>query len=138
MRDEEVRGVNSEMLSTSAHEILWTKPDLMEEQWEFTHHPEKQDFYQRHAIGWDQILSAFDQGHLEYYPRSGFLGDIPVALSYHLYEDYAKYLAKAKRGYRLNYSKMEDELHRLGALTLPAPIILQSAREALLFSGYRR
>lgn len=126
------------MLSKSALTILWTKPDLLEERWEFFHHPEKQDFYRRHAIGWEQILSAFDQGHLKPYPRSDLLGGIPVALSYHRYEDYAKYLAKAKRGYRLNYSKMEDELHRLGTLTLPAPIILQCRPEALMFSGYRR
>jgi hypothetical protein len=110
----------------------------LEEQWEFFHHPAKQDFYQRHDIGWDRILAAFDQGHLEPYPRSDHLGGTPVALSYHRYEDYAKYLAKAKRGYRLNYSRMEDELHRLGTLTLPAPIILQSGGEALMFSGYRR
>jgi hypothetical protein len=131
-------GVTGEMLTTSAQTIFWTKPDLLEEQWEFFHHPEKQDFYQRHDIGWDQILSAFDQGYLKSYPRSELLDGIPVALSYHRYEDYAKYLAKAKRGYRLNYSKMEDELHRLGTLTLPAPIILQCGREALMFSGYRR
>jgi hypothetical protein len=33
---------------------------------------------------------------------------------------------------------MENQLQRLGTLTLPAPIILQCNGEALLFSGYRR
>jgi len=46
-------------------------------------------------------------------------------------------LAKAKRGYRRNYSLMEESLQRLGTLTHPAPIILQCGGEALLFSGYR-
>jgi hypothetical protein len=33
---------------------------------------------------------------------------------------------------------MEEELQRCGILTMKAPIILQCADEALLFSGYRR
>jgi hypothetical protein len=61
-----------------------------------------------------------------------------VTLSYSSYDDYARYLAKAKRGYRRNYSLMEDALQCQGALTLPAPVILQCGNEALLFSGYRR
>jgi hypothetical protein len=126
------------MLSTSSLTIHWAKPDIATEQWEFDRHPNKQVFYQRHGIGWEQILTGFDAGHLEPYPRSERIGVVPVALSYSSYDDYARYLAKAKRGYRRNYSLMEDALQRLGTLTLPAPIILQSADEALLFSGYRR
>jgi hypothetical protein len=61
-----------------------------------------------------------------------------VALSYSSYDDYARYLARAKRGYRRNYSLMEDALQRQGNLTLPAPVVLQCGAEALLFSGYRR
>jgi hypothetical protein len=126
------------MLSTSSLTIEWAKPDIATEQWEFDRHPDKQGFYQRHGIDWEQILAGFDVGHLEPYPRSERIGRVPVALSYSSYDDYSHYLAKAKRGYRRNYSLMEDTLQRLGTLTLPAPIILQSAGEALLFSGYRR
>jgi hypothetical protein len=126
------------MHSTSTLTIEWVKPDLAAEQWEFAHHPDKQGFYQRHSIAWGQILSAFDAGRLVPYPRSERINGIPVALSYSSYDDYARYLAKAKRGYRRNYSLMEDALQRQGTLTLPAPVILQCGGEALLFSGYRR
>ena len=126
------------MHSTSAHRIDWVKPVLDEEQWEFFHHPAKQEFYRRHAIDWDLIVATFDRGTLEPYPRSDRIGDIPVFLSYHTYEEYSTYLARAKRGYRKNYTKMEEELQSSGALTLKAPIILACRGEALLFSGYRR
>ncbi|GFE56609.1 hypothetical protein [Geobacter sp. AOG1] len=126
------------MLSTSNLTIEWVKPDIASERWEFSNHPEKQGFYLRHNIGWDQILSGFDAGRLVAYPRAGLINGVPVELSYSSYDDYARYLAKAKRGYRRNYSLMEESLQRLGTLTLPAPIILQCGDEALLFSGYRR
>jgi hypothetical protein len=126
------------MHSTSNLTIHWVKPDIAVEWWEFSQHPDKQEFYLRHSIDWGQILSGFDAGRLVPYPRSARIAGIPVALSYSSYDDYARYLAKAKRGYRRNYSLMEDALQRLGTLTLPAPIILQCNREALLFSGYRR
>ena len=58
--------------------------------------------------------------------------------AYHTYDDYCRYLAKAKRGYRLNYNRLEEALQRAGHLTLPAPIVLQAGNEALLFAGYRR
>lgn len=126
------------MHSTSSLTITWVKPELSCEEWEFTTHPDKQGFYRRHGIGWEQIQSAFDGGRLEPYPRSDRINGIPVALSYSSYDDYARYLARAKRGYRRNYSLMEDALQRQGTLTLPAPIVLQCNNEALLFSGYRR
>jgi hypothetical protein len=66
------------------------------------------------------------------------LNGIPVSLSYSSYDDYSRYLAKAKRGYRRNYTKMEEELQRCGTLNLKAPIILVCGNEGLLFSGYRR
>jgi hypothetical protein len=126
------------MRSTSSLTIEWVKPDITTEQWEYSGHPDKQSFYQRHNINWEQIKSGFDEGLLTPYPRSERINEMPVALSYSSYDDYARYLAKAKRGYRRNYSLMEDALQRLGTLTLPAPIILQHNNEALLFSGYRR
>jgi hypothetical protein len=126
------------MHSTSSLTITWLKPAITTEQWEFSKHPEKQAFYLRHNIRWEQILSGFDAGHLAAYPRSDRINGIPVALSYSSYDDYSRYLAKAKRGYRRNYSLMEEALQRLGTLTLPSPIILQCGGEALLFSGYRR
>jgi len=126
------------MVSTSALSIHWIRPDLHEEQWEFFRHPAKQEFYHRHAIGWDHVVTAFASGHLAPYPRSGSLMELPVALSYHTYEEYSTYLARAKRGYRKNYAKMEEALQRSGTLTLQAPIILACTGEALLFSGYRR
>ena len=124
--------------STSTLAITWFKPSLEEEQWEFFHHPRKQEFYQRHAIGWEQLLAAHDRGRLVPYPRGDRIQGLPVALSHAGYDDYARYLAKAKRGYRLNYSKMEEALQRAGSLTIPAPIILCADGEALLFAGYRR
>jgi hypothetical protein len=126
------------MLSTSRLGIHWVTPDIVTEQWEFSGHPDKQEFYRRHGIEWEQILAACDSGQLTPYPRGERINGIPVALSYSSYDDYARYLAKAKRGYRRNYSLIEDALQRQGALTLPAPIILQCGDEALLFSGYRR
>jgi hypothetical protein len=126
------------MLSTSNLTITWVKPDISCEEWEFTSHPAKQKFYQSHGISWDHILSGLDDGRLTPYPRSERIHGIPVALSYSSYDDYAHYLAKAKRGYRRNYNLMEEALQSHGSLTLPAAIILQSGDEALLFSGYRR
>ena len=126
------------MRSTSALSINWLKPDLMNEEWEFSRHPDKQEFYRRNSIDWGQLLSGFEAGSLTPYPRSGCISGTPVALSYSSYDDYTHYLAKAKRGYRQNYSRMENELQRNGSLTLPAPIIVQCGGEALLFAGYRR
>lgn len=126
------------MRSSSTLSISWVKPDIASETWEFTVHPAKQGFYQRHGIAWDDILDGLDGGCLTAYPRSEWINGIAVALSYSSYDDYARYLAKAKRGYRRNYSLMEEALQRQGALTLPAPIILRCGNEALLFSGYRR
>lgn len=126
------------MTSTSALTITWLKPDLEEERWEFFNHPAKQEWYRSHAVVWEQIASCFDSGALVPYPRAAAIAGIPVALSYHRYEDYQTYLARAKRGYRRNYSRMEDALQSDGSLTLKAPIILCSGGEGLLFSGYRR
>ncbi|SNB45240.1 hypothetical protein [Geobacter sp. DSM 9736] len=124
--------------STSSLAITWLQPDPAEEAWEFFHHPAKQDFYRRHGITWERIVEGFEHGQLVPYPRSDLIGDLTVLLAYHRYEDYERYLAKAKRGYRANYNKMETDLQRSGSLTLPAPIILCQGQEALLFSGYRR
>lgn len=126
------------MVSTSTLAISWEKPELDEEQWEFFQHPAKQDYYLRHAIDWERLEGAFTGGELVAYPRSDRLGEIPVSLSYAAYDDYTRYLARAKRGYRRNYSRMEEELQRAGTLTLKAPIVVSCAGEALLFSGYRR
>lgn len=126
------------MISTSRLTITWLKPDLEEEGWEFYHHPAKQGWYESHGVNWEKIVSRFGEGTLTFYPRSGSIGAFPVALSYHHYEEYQTYLARAKRGYRKNYSRMEDELQKSGTLALKAPIILCSGGEALLFSGYRR
>ena len=126
------------MISNSALTIQWRQPELQEERWEFFNHPAKQAWYQRHRVTWQQLESSFDSGLLAPYPRSGLIGEIPVALSYHSYGEYQTYLAKAKRGYRKNYSKMEDELQCAGSMTLKAPIVLIADGEALLFSGYRR
>ena len=126
------------MRSSSTLTIDWIRPELEPEQWEFFSHPAKQPFYQRHAVSWEQLCAAFNHGELTCYPRGGAIAGIPVELSHHTYDDYARYLARAKRGYRLNYNRMEEELQRHGELTLPAPIIIASHGEALLFSGYRR
>ncbi len=126
------------MRSSSSLSITWTMPDLATEEWEFAHHPAKQAFYQRHGLTWEQLAAAFANGHLVSYPRSGELAGLPVQGAYHTYDDYSRYLAKAKRGYRLNYNRLEEALQRAGRLTLPAPIILQAGNEALLFAGYRR
>ncbi|MFZ4859728.1 MAG: hypothetical protein ACOYL3_25435 [Desulfuromonadaceae bacterium] len=126
------------MISPSKLHISWLKPDIEEERWEFFNHPAKQDWYSYHAVTWQHIVSHFDSGILVPYPRAASLGDIPVALSYHSYEEYQRYLCRAKRGYRQNYSKMEDALQSAGSLDLKAPIILSTGGEGVLFSGYRR
>jgi hypothetical protein len=126
------------MHSASNLTIDWTRPELAGEQWEFNHHPAKQPFFLRHDITWDQIEAAFTAGQLTPYPRGSQIDGIAVAGSYHTYDDYCRYLAKAKRGYRLNYNRLEEALQRDGHLTLPAPIIIRCTTEALLFAGYRR
>lgn len=126
------------MISPSNLSINWLKPDIEEERWEFFNHPAKQEWYLSHTVSWDQIISSYDGGSLVSYPRAATIGDIGVALSYHSYEEYQFFLARAKRGYRKNYSRMEDALQSAGSLTLKAPIILCSRGEGLLFSGYRR
>jgi len=81
---------------------------------------------------------AFDGGALEPYPRSDRIRGMPVILSYHTYEEYETYLARAKRGYRKSYMKLEEALQRSGTLNVKAPMVLVCHGEALLFSGYRR
>jgi len=126
------------VISPSTLSISWLKPDIEEERWEFFSHPAKQEWYRSHAVTWEQIVARFDSGELASFPRAATIGTIPVALSYHSYEEYQTYLARAKRGYRKNYSRMEDALQSTGTLALKAPIILCCGGEALLFSGYRR
>ena len=126
------------MISQSSLSITWLKPDIEEERWEFFNHPAKQEWYSSHTVTWELIIARFDSGSLVPYPRAALLGDVPVALSYHSYTDYQTYLAKAKRGYRKNYSRMEDALQRNGFLYLTAPIILSVDGEGVLYSGYRR
>lgn len=126
------------MNSQSNLRITWLRPDLEEERWEFFNHPAKQEWYRSHGVTWEQITVCFAGGALVPYPRAAIIGEIPVALSYHSYGEYQTYLARAKRGYRKNYSRMEDALQCAGSLDLTAPIILCSGGEGLLFSGYRR
>lgn len=126
------------MVSSSTLTIKWLKPEIEEERWEYFNHPAKQEWYRYHFVSWERIVSGFDSGALVPYPRASVLDDIPVSLSYHSYEDYQTFLARAKRGYRKNYSRMEDVLQSVGTITLKAPIILCSDGEGLLFSGYRR
>ena len=126
------------MVSSSTLTITWLKPDIEEERWEFFNHPTKQEWYRAHGATWEKIISRFGSGTLVSYPRSESIGEIPVALSYHLYSDFQDYVARAKRGYRKNYSRMEDALQDAGSLSLKAPIVLCSRGEGLLFSGYRR
>jgi hypothetical protein len=126
------------MRSHSTLTITWLSPDLAAEAWEFTHHPAKQPFYQRHALCWNALLAASSGGALIPWPRSPHLEGVLVDQGYTDYADYQKYLARAKRGYRLNYSRLEEALQRDGSLQLPAPIVLLCGGEALLFSGYRR
>lgn len=118
--------------------IDWIKPQLDEERWEFFCHPAKQEFYSRHGLDWDRLVAAFDQGNLTAWPRGAMLGEISVELAYSRYEDYQHYLAKARRNYRLSYSRLETALQRDGTLVLKAPIILVCDGEGLLFSGWRR
>jgi len=124
--------------SSSSLAIEWIEPELAGEEWEFYQHPAKQAFYRQHGITWETLAAAFPEGRFAPYPRRGDIDGVPVTLSHHSYDDYARYLAKAKRGYRLNYNRMEEALQRAGSLTLPAPVILRAGDEALLFSGYRR
>jgi hypothetical protein len=124
--------------STAALTIDWVPPELAAEEWEFSRHPAKQPFYEKHATTWEKIVAAFPAGRLVPYPRGGELDGVPVSLAYHTFDDYRRYLARAKRGYRLNYNRLEEDLQRAGELTLPAAIVLQTGGEALLFSGYRR
>lgn len=126
------------MKSRSTLTITWLQPDIEEERWEFFNHPAKQEWYHTHAVTWEQLVFRFDEGMLVPYPRSPAIGEIPVALSYSSFDEYQTFLAKAKRGYRKNYSRMEDALQQDGTLTLKAPIVLCSGGEGLLFSGYRR
>ena len=126
------------MISPSTLSITWLRPDIEEERWEFFNHPAKQEWYRSHAVTWEQIVSHFGSGALISYPRSASIGEFPVALSYHSYDDYLTFLARAKRGYRKSYSRMEDSLQSAGSLALKAPIVLCSNGEGLLFSGYRR
>ncbi len=126
------------MISTSSLSITWLQPDIEEERWEFFNHPAKQEWYRSHAVTWEQIVTCFGSGMLVTYPRAATIGTVPVALSYHRYDEYQTYLARAKRGYRKNYSRMEDALQSTGSLSLKAPIILCSNGEGVLFSGYRR
>lgn len=125
------------MRSTSSLTITWRSPDITAEAWEFTH-PAKQPFYLRHAVKWEVLQAASAEGDLFPWPRSPFIEGVLVEQGYADYADYQKYLARAKRGYRLNYSRLEEALQRDGHLLLPAPIVLLCAGEALLFSGYRR
>ena len=126
------------MISRSALTITWRRPDLAGERWEFFHHPAKQPFYRRHGLDWERIEAAFAAGTLVPWPRGECLDGISVELAYSGYDDYLTYLSKAKRNYRLNYSRMESALQREGTLALPAPIVLRCGDEALLFSGWRR
>jgi hypothetical protein len=124
--------------SVSHLTIDWGMPALAAEQWEFSHHPAKQPFFQRHGITWEMLEQAFPAGVLTPFPRSGVIAGILVEGAYHTYDDYTRNLAKAKRGYRLNYNRLEEALQREGHLNVPAPIILRAGDEALLFAGYRR
>jgi hypothetical protein len=126
------------MRSSSTLAIEWVRPELAAEAWEFSRHPAKQEFYLRHGVTWEALVAGHDLGCLTPYPRGGELAGLPVALSYSSYDDYCRYLARAKRGYRRSYTLMEEALQRHGTLTLPAPIVLRCGDEGLLFSGYRR
>lgn len=126
------------MITRSNLSITWLKPDIEEERWEFFNHPAKQEWYTSHSITWEQIVSRCDDGALVPYPRAAQLDGMPVALSYHSYEEYQRYLGRAKRGYRKNYSRLEDALQSAGSLELKAPIILNCGGEGILYSGYRR
>ncbi|HEY5975950.1 MAG TPA: hypothetical protein VIU41_14540 [Geobacteraceae bacterium] len=126
------------LVSRSSLSITWVPPDLAEEEWEFFHHPAKQEFFQRHGIDWPGLQAAFAEGRLVPYPRGEILAGVPVRLAYAGYDDYSRYLAKAKRGYRLNYNRLEEALQRAGTLVVKAPIVLGCEGEALLFAGYRR
>lgn len=126
------------MRSVSTLAINWLPPELAGEEWEFFKHPAKQAFYEKHGVTWEDIVVASGNGQLVTYPRSGEICGVPVRLAYHTYDDYSRYLAKAKRGYRLNYNKMEEALQREKELIMPAAIVLLAEDEALLFSGYRR
>ena len=126
------------MLSASSLTINWLPPDIEEEMREFFTHPAKQDWYRLHDVTWEKILSGFDTARLVPYPRSDRIGGIEIAHSYHTFEDYLEYVLHARRGYRRNYSKMENDLQSAGTLSIKAPIVLTVNGKGLLFSGYRR
>lgn len=126
------------MITNSALTIDWLPPDIETERWEFFSHPAKQEWYRERGITWERIVAASAQGRLIPYPRGAFLEGLPVARSYDSYAEYKTFLSRAKRGYRLNYSHMEDALQEDGTLILPAPIVLTCSDQGLLFSGYRR
>jgi hypothetical protein len=132
------RNPDTPVHSTSSLSINWIPPDLTEERWEFFNHPAKQDFYRRYGITWELLTAAAADGCLVPYPRGAAIAGVPVNLAHHTYDDYCRYLAKAKRGYRQNYNRMETALQREGMLTLPAAIVIGAGSDALLFSGYRR
>lgn len=126
------------MVSNSDLTINWLFPDLEEERWEYFNHPAKQEWYRSHFVSWEQISACFEFGTLVPYPRSDRVGETLISNAFHRYEDYQTYLARAKRGYRKSYTKMENDLQSSGHLVIKAPIILSSNGEGLLFSGYRR
>jgi len=126
------------MLSPSTLTINWLKPDIEEESREFFTHPAKQEWYTLNAVTWEKILSGFDSGRLVPYPRSSRIGEVEISHSYHTFDDYLEYVLHARRGYRRNYSKMENDLQSAGNLSIKAPIVLTVNGEGLLFSGYRR
>lgn len=126
------------MVSSASLSITWCRPDLQDERWEYFSHPDKQTFYRDYAISWEQLSTAFPAARLTPYPRTDRIGGLPVRLSYHTYDDYLRYVVSAKRGYRLGYARMEQELQRRGHLALPSPILISCREEVLLFSGYRR
>lgn len=130
--------MNDRYCSTSSLRIEWSTPDLSVERWEFDNHPAKQAYYRRHTINWEHLEAAFPGGRLTPWPRGGVIGTIPVEGSHSSYDDYLTCLSKAKRGYRINYNRMEEELQRSGRLSLPAPIVLTCGGEGLLFAGWRR
>lgn len=128
---------NKPFTSASSLTVDWQIPDILSEHLEFGH-PAKQEFYLKHNITWETLSNAASQGIMVPCKRDGLIEGIPISLCYHTYDDYLHYLAKAKRGYRKSYDRMEKMLQREGNISLPAAIIVAAGSEALLFSGYRR